>query len=394
MMTYLPDLFVPIKNKSIAEEVSEINIHRIKYLFLIMVVVHVAHILIFVYSDQAGKSETVLLWRDGIIYAHLVMAILITLFGIGAFMISRKNMVSSMISRIFQSIVIFSYLLFGVAVSLIDQLVTSNIMPFFVASVGIAVTFLIRPIFVLIYYAITFLVFYYTVDLMQTSSELLLSVRVNSITATGISVGIALVLWRNNIKSIQQKNQIEEQQEKLKDSNRQLQYLATHDPLTGLINREQFMQTVEREIVSIQNNEKETSMVIMDIDYFKNINDHYGHPVGDRILKEVADFIKEVLRRTDIPARLGGEEFIILLPDTSLSEGNRVAEKLQQKLQDHSFSIDGVDHKITASFGVASLTHCHHSFQECYSEADKALYRAKNNGRNCVEIAIPESQRS
>lgn len=127
--------------------------------------------------------------------------------------------------------------------------------------------------------------------------------------------------------------------------------------------------------------------MILDIDDFKNINDAYGHLAGDQVLQELARVIAANTRKSDIVCRFGGEEFVILAPNTSLEEGLVLAEKLRQQIAEHDFVVGSATTRITASFGVSLLQTGSDGAVRTFSRADKALYRAKKRGKNRVEKA-------
>ena len=167
-----------------------------------------------------------------------------------------------------------------------------------------------------------------------------------------------------------------------------LQY-ATLDALTNLNNRRQLETRLKQETSHAERQGNPLSVLMLDIDYFKNFNDTYGHAVGDLVLKEVANTVKENLRDSDIPARYGGEEICVLLPFTDLVAARQVAERVRQGIENHivPVNINGKDEdlKITVSIGVAQYTKGSMP-EDLYIKADEALYIAKKNGRNRVEI--------
>ena len=153
---------------------------------------------------------------------------------------------------------------------------------------------------------------------------------------------------------------------------------AIIDELTKAYNKNYFNLYLTQEVGRSERYKRDLSLIITDIDYFKKVNDTYGHLVGDKVLKEVAQVLIQQCRGSDIMARWGGEEFVFLLPETNLAKGQRVAERICQTIATHIF--EEVQH-ITMSFGVASLTT---DGYDLLKRADKALYKAKQNGRNCV----------
>ena len=136
---------------------------------------------------------------------------------------------------------------------------------------------------------------------------------------------------------------------------KQLEQMAYYDPLTDLPNRRLLEKLIKREFSLVQRYEHETVIVILDIDDFKMINDTYGHPVGDNVLRQLADLLKNNVREADTVARFGGEEFIILMPNTSMKEGYDLAERLRKLIMEKRFTIESISLQITSSFGVCSM---------------------------------------
>ncbi len=162
--------------------------------------------------------------------------------------------------------------------------------------------------------------------------------------------------------------------------------LARVDGLTGVLSRTAFEEVMNREIERARRYGEKLSLILFDIDNFKSINDSYGHLFGDKVLRKVADTVRMNLRSTDLVARWGGEEFVILLPRTAREEAVTVAEKLRKSVQNLGL---GNKVSITASFGVAELRDGDDSVR-LILKADKALYSAKRNGKNRVEAYVEE----
>ena len=182
----------------------------------------------------------------------------------------------------------------------------------------------------------------------------------------------------------------------LAHSNRELKRLSSMDGLTGLANRREFDTTLKQEWQRATRTELPLSLLFADIDYFKRYNDSYGHQAGDDCLKKIADSLQHTVHRpADLVSRYGGEEFVMILPDTTSGGALAVAEKVLAHIADlnipHKHS-DAVDH-VTLSIGVATLCPEEGSSpDELVEAADKALYKAKENGRNCIEVAQPPAQ--
>jgi diguanylate cyclase (GGDEF)-like protein len=161
--------------------------------------------------------------------------------------------------------------------------------------------------------------------------------------------------------------------------------LARKDPLTGIDNRRSFSEKADQELARSHRTGASLTAIALDIDFFKKINDSYGHNAGDEVLKTLAKHCRNALRRTDIFARFGGEEFVILLPDTPLEQGLQKAERLREMLAAAPTEItSGETIRFTASFGVAERAEQHQQIEDLLSAADQALYKAKRTGRNRV----------
>lgn len=163
-----------------------------------------------------------------------------------------------------------------------------------------------------------------------------------------------------------------------------LQY-ATLDALTNLNNRRQFEIRLGQEIATTKRQNNPLCAMMIDIDYFKKVNDTYGHASGDTVLKTVANIIKEHLRESDIPSRYGGEEFAILLPFTNIDEAQVVGERLRKAVEKQIIILGEQEIKVTISMGISEFKQ-DESGEQLFERADKALYDAKESGRNRVKI--------
>ena len=170
----------------------------------------------------------------------------------------------------------------------------------------------------------------------------------------------------------------------LEGKNREYKAIASTDSLTGLYNRYKFSELYISSYKVMTQRDYEISLIMLDIDFFKKVNDNYGHNIGDQVLIQISHALLKVLRNVDIVCRWGGEEFIILLPTASLKTASSIAEKLRVYIQE--LEIDIVGH-ISASFGV-SLVKEGEDMESVIDRADKALYLAKNSGRNCVKTEL------
>lgn len=160
--------------------------------------------------------------------------------------------------------------------------------------------------------------------------------------------------------------------------------LATHDALTELCNRRHFIELVEKEIARAQRHGRPLVMCIIDVDLFKPVNDQYGHAAGDGVLRQMAAVVRRFVRGEDIAARIGGEEFAVLLPESDLDAALAFADRLRLAVADETFVLGGEPRRITISIGVAGLGPGREDRSQLMQAADGQLYRAKEEGRNRV----------
>ncbi len=168
---------------------------------------------------------------------------------------------------------------------------------------------------------------------------------------------------------------------------KRLEEMATTDGLTGLANHRIFQEELDKKLASANRFNKELSVILCDVDKFKNVNDRYGHPTGDIVLKGLADTLMRcIVRDTDMPARYGGEEFVILCEGTSTDGAVKLAERIRKDLESQVFHSEQGDFQITISMGVATYPFHARTREDLVERADAALYEAKEGGRNQVRI--------
>jgi diguanylate cyclase (GGDEF)-like protein len=169
-----------------------------------------------------------------------------------------------------------------------------------------------------------------------------------------------------------------------------LETLATTDPLTGLYNRRHFLDNLDAEWSRFQRYYRSVSVLMLDIDHFKSVNDRYGHAIGDAAIKAVAAACLDGKRKSDIVGRLGGEEFAVLLPETSLSRAKTVADRIRKRVMSAQIAADKLQFGVTVSIGIAEATVSMSGIDALMGAADHALYQAKAEGRNrCIAWAPP-----
>ena len=177
--------------------------------------------------------------------------------------------------------------------------------------------------------------------------------------------------------------------------NRTLSEISARDALTGLYNRWYVMEKIDSEMNRALRHGSPMSVLMLDLDHFKTVNDSFGHSVGDEVLKTVGQVLRESCRVYDVPGRYGGEEFCIVLPETRVGNTRHVAERIRTRLAETSLPVAGTQITVTASIGVAGMDSVADegvvSAAALIDRADRALYTAKHHGRNRVELWLPEA---
>ncbi|HOF14786.1 MAG TPA: GGDEF domain-containing protein [Spirochaetota bacterium] len=166
-----------------------------------------------------------------------------------------------------------------------------------------------------------------------------------------------------------------------------LKWLSITDPLTGLYNRRYFIEQIELEFKRSKRYSRDLSLMMLDIDHFKLVNDNYGHQIGDIVLRKISSVIINLLRDSDLAFRYGGEEFMIILPETKSEDAINVAERMKQEIMNTQHNYSSINFTVTASFGIVSIKDMIDKFEtidDIIKKVDDNLYKAKNSGRNTI----------
>lgn len=179
---------------------------------------------------------------------------------------------------------------------------------------------------------------------------------------------------------------------KLEEQRQTIQRMADRDDLTDLYNHRKIIDQLREELVRANRYDLVFSLLIIDIDNFKQINDRHGHPTGDRVLSRIAEIITEQTRTADMLGRIGGDEFMVILPDTQTMEATNLAERLRQRMAEEEFvNGHGEQFQVTCSIGLTAVSSADTKPKNVIQRADDALYRAKESGRDCIIRLVDES---
>lgn len=359
------------------------NARRLGLVGGVAVLISSVHLVLFANFTTTSDAQTN--WRTGILIAHTTMVVG---GGILLFLGRRwdRRIPLGAGPRLVTWFGLPSILAVGIAITVVDQLITPAITPFLVAAAVAGLVVIVQPRVSLVVYPMAIAVFAFLLIPVQPDPATLLSNQVNGVTAGGIGLVLALLRWAGELRNHQLQERIAEQQRLLEERNEELAHLADHDTLTGLVNRRAFELLLDQELANARRNGTPVSLLLFDLDRFKVINDRYGHPAGDRVLQELAHRIRGRLRAQDVFARWGGEEFLILLVHSSIGDAARVAEELRSTVADEPFDVGAPVH-VTISIGVAGVDPDREdALEDVYRRVDAAMYTAKEAGRDQVVV--------
>jgi diguanylate cyclase (GGDEF)-like protein len=205
-------------------------------------------------------------------------------------------------------------------------------------------------------------------------------------------VDIFIDLWLQKQKLEQTTNELKKANQNILKQQEELKKMAIHDHLTDLYQRRWFDEMILKEISNALRHDNDLTIAILDIDHFKQVNDQFGHQTGDEVLIQLAGLLKNKIRMSDSVFRFGGEEFVIIMPETNLQEAIIFCERTRQLVEELKISHENLQLQITISMGLAMLSHPEiNTANALIKNADKYLYLAKSRGRNCVCSEINES---
>lgn len=321
-----------------------------------------------------------LLWRNLISGVNFTVSVISMLIWLAAWRIKGSG--SSARKRALFVYGVACYVLAaGLAISLIDQLAMASIAAFLLSATMVGTLYYLHPHHALLLFGLAYFAFNRGLVLVGGHpGSVILSNQVNGLIAAALGYALSLLNWLHFRQTTLQQRTIEEQQRKLR-------VLAYLDSLTDLPNRRFLDERIDREAALVREGQSQAALLMCDIDRFKLVNDTHGHLAGDDLLRELAALLEKNIPAESVLVRLGGEEFVILAPGVPLGEAARLAERLRELVEGHSFTLGGSEVRITLSIGVAALTGAE-GVRDYYNRADRALYQAKELGRNRV-VAAP-----
>lgn len=367
------------------------NMRRLRWLMPIFLVLNL--LLLTVFSLDASPGTPVqLAWRQAVIQVYTVTVGVMVVLLMGSWRVMQRDRVDGWV-RALQFVAPLGFLLFTIVLTTLDQRVTPNISPYLLGCMSISLLLLLPPATAAWLFSIGYVLLYVGLGRTQSDAILLLTNRANGLGATVMALAMAFGLWHRNNQYALLQRELSARNATLEKQQGELLWLATRDALTGLYNRGEFLRLAELELKRTQRHGGFTSAIVIDLDFFKAINDRHGHPGGDKVLIHVAQLLLSGVRTTDVVARIGGEEFMILLPHTDIDAATGLGQKLRGLLHEMPALIgDKLVVPVTASFGIGCMPGGYDgTVVALYAAADKALYEAKRLGRDRVERTEPDA---
>ena len=381
------------QNKVVQAEAALETLRRFRTISPLLLLINLVFILSFWQFGYDVRAGFLAPHTLAIIQIHSVMALCNLLLGTLSHYLCRHSAAlpaKPLYTRLLQLLICLSYLLFAISIAVADQLVTTSLTPFVLICLLVAMLSLMPPGSSIALFSLTYLIYFYAIASTQDQAEILFRLRGNGRDVLLMSAVVSSIVWRQYVVAILLKREILRAHQTLARKQSELEFLAMHDPLTDLYNRREFMRLAEMELARARRFPTASNLIVLDLDHFKRINDEYGHPQGDLVLKKIARLLTSSMRETDVVARLGGEEFVILLPKTGQADAIAVAEKIRLLIATESCQDGEKSLSLSASFGVSGLQVGQTAtLEDLYLAADRALYRAKQTGRNCVHYAAP-----
>jgi diguanylate cyclase (GGDEF)-like protein len=369
------------------------SLRRFRWVACLMVPLHAAMaFLLDAYQAPVDHPE-LQVWAGIVGRAHWAAAVLVSAFAIAAHYCLRQARASAVAITV-QILVSIAYIYLGAYLSIADLVANAGagVSSFMLICIMFGVLSLMRPAISVPLFLGAYLVFAWMLGHASIPSMHNNSLNIVAFFSPLLALLASVMVWNQFAKGVMLRRQLSRSNQALVAQQRELAFLADHDTLTGLFNRREFMRQAQQELQRAVRAVTSTHCVMVDLDYFKKVNDVHGHPVGDAMLQHIAAVLRRGVRSTDTVARLGGEEFIVLLPDTDRQGACEVAEKLRQLVRAEPLVYLGVALPVTASFGVSGTTQGQKvAIESIYAAADRALYVAKQLGRDQVQYAAPEA---
>lgn len=364
---------------------TTVSLRRSRALMFLGVPLHATLAVWFAKFQAPSGLPNLQTWANALTGLQVAVSVALLVCGVLAHALIRKHASGGFLGMAVQTLFCGSYLAFGAAAAIQDVAVGNGIATFLVVCMGTAVLSLMRPAFSGLVFGAAFVIFWVILRSSAIDPTLLASLQIQAISVVLIAQLISVMMWHQYTRTVLLQRKLELSNAALLKKQQELEFLAERDTLTGLYNRRKFLQLAQREMDRRARVPGNICVLMVDLDFFKRVNDQHGHPVGDLVLQQVATRLAAHVRSTDVLSRMGGEEFIVLMPNTDRIGALNLAEKLRAAVRARPLELPGLLVPMTASLGVTGLqTHQQTTLDDLYATADQALYSAKKQGRDCV----------
>lgn len=377
--------------------INRINIVRGKITTIVFILLETMLLSVYFISNRSSFFN-----KPDVYYGVMYVLMLLVMIAFLAVFIKMGTDMPKYISSIrFAGIIFISFILIWCAgISLLDQLTSGQVIVYVVAVISIAITPFYEPVVLFLVYLIIHPSFLIAMPYFQESTQLYFGNSLNTTTFVILSWAISCMRYKKQVEDFNNKKIILKKSDELRlinikfeEANIKLEILSKTDVLTGILNRLVFENLIKDEWNRCKRHSLHLSLIMADIDFFKEFNDNYGHQAGDRCIKQIADVLTICAKRSsDKVARYGGDEFMVLLPHADKGNALKLAELMRKGVEEksvpHSYS-DVSDH-VTISLGINTIIPSDESsIDEFINNTDSALYKAKKR-RNCSVSAVQQ----
>ena len=369
----------------VVHELALGNMRRLRWLLPALLLLMLLLLAAFALEPAGGPSAQQA-WRRAVVQVYLGIAGGLAVLLLANWLVTRGHPGGAAMRRV-QVVAALGFLLATGGLAIIDQWVTPNISPYLLGCMSVSLLLLLPPTTAVWLFVVAYGFLFVGLGWTQTDAAMLLSNRANGFGATVLGMMLSFGQWRSNARYLLLQRELTLRNATLEKQQDELVWLATRDALTGLYNRREFMRLAELELKRAQRQGGFTSAIVIDLDHFKAINDVHGHPAGDKVLAHVAHCLAGGVRNTDLVARIGGEEFAIVMVEADQNVALEIMRRLCAAIERTPVHVsEGLDLPMTVSMGVAIFPHDTAAGLDLVAAADKALYAAKTGGRNRVVL--------
>ena len=371
-------------------EATFTTLRRFRAMLPLIVPLHLGLAVWFAAYEAPAGRPLLQVWATDQWFLHMAMFGVVLAAGACAHLLLSRDKQCPVLGIVMQAAVVCVYFVYAMLAALADIRIGTGLSVFAMVMVGIAAMSLMGPIFSALVFVAGAGFFALLILSADLEPWLLSSLYLQIFCSMLISMALSVLVWMQFTSNTILNRALNLTNQELQHKQQELEFLAGHDTLTGLYNRREFLRRTEVELARVTRVPASVALLMLDLDHFKRINDEHGHPVGDEVLRQVAGVLNAAVRVTDIVGRMGGEEFIVLLPNTTPAGAQLAAQKLLEAFRAQPIVAAGMQLPLTVSVGATALPpHQRATVNALYLAADQALYLAKENGRNRIEFKAP-----